>query len=270
MKHNDILFITLVVIIFISGCIGQSDDSYKVQNENSANVPQSITYETQNASLQQRNELDSTPSVSMDDIKPVEINITPEDETFENITEVDITEPEIDMIPVENVKVVLSSSEKNTQSDEQKIKIQSNLTQCPNMNSQFSCNVFDISYCGSVYDKMNRGSSRSVLGYYEVVGANGYIPMLVSCREGEFVGERSDTLYCVLWGCRQISEDGIIKGYGGQFGIGEYQYHKTIDTSGANIYTYTLLSCAETNKVFDSNYECTSYVMDAENDMILW
>lgn len=141
-------------------------------------------------------------------------------------------------------------------------------TLCSHMNPQFSCNVFDMSYCGSIDDKMNRGTRRSASGYFEIIGANGYVPSSVSCREGKYAGERSDVLYCVLDDCHQISENGIIKGWGGQFGLGEYivRYEQMNNTKDGNIYTYSLVSCAEANKIFSSEGDCFVYVWNAKED----
>lgn len=142
------------------------------------------------------------------------------------------------------------------------VPMQSDLGKCSHMNPHFSCNVLDVSYCGGVYDKMNRIAGEWS-NNYEIVGANGFVPSLISCRKGESVGESSDNIYCILWSCEQISgADGKIEGYGGLFGLGEYSYTYQ-RTNKENIYTYSLDSCAEATRTFSSSNACISYVTSA-------
>jgi len=157
---------------------------------------------------------------------------------------------------IENMKMIAEECDYT-------VSLQPDLNLCQHMNRQFSCNVFDISSCGSIYDKMNRGSG-NILNNYEVVGMNDFIPFGVSCHEGEYVGENVNNLYCVLWKCAPlIDNDGTIMGYGGLFGLGEYVYTYQ-KSDGTNIYIYTLVSCAENMKVFNSETECIYYVAEAE------
>lgn len=123
------------------------------------------------------------------------------------------------------------------------LKLQTDATLCPHLNTSFSCDKYDIRRCD----------------FKDFVGVEGYYPDLINCRAGrKDKGENPDYRYCLIQECQPISEENLAYEYGGPTIFAEYEYREEKVAGGIMTY-YTLKRCGEQQNTFNSSFDCTVY-----------
>ncbi len=121
--------------------------------------------------------------------------------------------------------------------------LQDNLSLCPHLVHEFSCDRYDIRGCD----------------FKHGLGKDGFFPDILKCRSGDVSkGESSDSKFCFIQGCGPIVKGNLVHRYGGPVIYAEFKYR--LEKTGSGIMTYyTLRRCGETWKDFASEYDCSMY-----------
>jgi hypothetical protein len=109
---------------------------------------------------------------------------------------------------------------------------------CPHLVTNFSCDKYDLRNCG----------------YTTMLGKEGFYPNVLNCRDGKTEGQ----VFCLIQECMPITEENIVRAYGGTTAYAEYTYIKD-KVEGGIILHYKLSKCGETELEFETQDKCRFY-----------